>query len=76
MYAFDEVSATGKKILEFCAEPKGSREILEYLGLKDIKNLREHLKRLVSQDRLARTIPDKPSSRNQKYITVKENLKK
>ena len=65
------VNNTGKRILEFCEEPKGSREILEYLNLKDIKSLREQLKKLLDQGRLARTIPDKPNSRNQKYITIK-----
>ena len=65
------VNDTGKRILEFCEEPKGSREILEHLNLKDIKSLREQLKKLLKQGRLARTIPDKPNSRNQKYITIK-----
>lgn len=65
------VNETGRKILEYCIEPKGSREILEHLGLKDIKSLREQLKKLLDQGRIARTIPDKPNSRNQKYITIK-----
>ena len=65
------VNDTGKRILEFCEEPKGSREILEYLNLKDIKSLREQIKKLLDQGRLARTVPDKPNSRNQKYITIK-----
>ena len=65
------VSVTGQHIFEFCEEPKGSREILEYLKLKDIKSIREQLKKLLDQGRLARTIPDKPNSRNQKYITIK-----
>ncbi len=69
--SFAGASDTGRKILEFCEEPRGSREILEHLNLKDIGNLREQLKKLLNQGRLARTVPEKPNSRNQKYITIK-----
>ena len=68
---YNDVNETGKRILDYCSEPRNSREILEHLGLKDIKNLRAQLKKLLEQGRLARTIPDKPNSRNQKYITIK-----
>ena len=68
---YGDVNETGQRILDYCSEPRNSREILGYLGLKDIKNLREQLKKLLEQGRLARTIPDKPNSRNQKYITIK-----
>ena len=68
---FADVNDTGRKILEFCVAPKSSREILDHLNLKDIKNLRIQLKKLLDKGRLARTIPDKPNSKNQKYIAVK-----
>jgi len=42
--------------------------MLEY---KDKKTVRKYLKPLVEQGRLAMTIPDKPNSSNQKYVTVK-----
>ena len=64
------LSETGRRILQFCTEPKGSREIMEHLGLKDIKNIRDQLNRLLEQGRIARTIPDRPNSKNQKYITI------
>ena len=67
----DNLNVTGEKILTFCINPHSSHEIMEHLGLKDIKNIREHLKKLVEQGRLARTNPDKPNSSNQKYITIK-----
>ena len=69
--SFAEVNDTGRRILEFCEDPKSSREILNHLNLKDIKSLREQLKKLVEQGRIARTIPGKPNSKNQKYITIK-----
>ena len=68
---YDDTNEVGKKILAFCDEARSSKEILEYLELKDIKSLRIQLKKLLDQGRLARTIPDKPNSKNQKYITIK-----
>ena len=68
---YDNVSETGRKILEYCAEPHSSREIMDHLGLRDIKNIRDQINRLLSQGRIARTIPDKPNSKNQKYITIR-----
>ena len=59
------------KILEFSVEPRSLQEILTYLGLNDRKNLMVYINRLLEQGRIARTIPDKPSSKNQKYITIK-----
>ncbi len=58
-------------ILAFCASPKGILEIAEILGYKDKKTVRKYIKPMVEQGRLAMTIPDKPNSRNQKYVTVK-----
>ena len=60
-----------QKVLNFCLEPKSCKEILEYLSLKDRKNLGKQLKNLLEQGRLARTIPDKLHSKHQKYITIK-----
>ena len=60
-----------KYILEFCVTPKNVLEIADMLGLKEKKSVRRHIKPLVEQRRLAMTIPDKPNSKNQKYITIK-----
>lgn len=59
------------KILLFCVEPKGILEIAGFLGYKDKKTVRKYLRPLIEQGRIARTIPDSPSSRFQKYITIK-----
>lgn len=59
------------KIVAYCREARSVQEILVYCGLKDRKNLMGYIRRLLEQGRIARTIPDKPNSRNQKYITIK-----
>ena len=61
-----------EKILSFCQdEPKGILEIGEMLCYRDKKTIRKYLKPLLAAGRLAYTIPDKPTSRNQKYITAR-----
>ena len=58
-------------ILKFCHEPKSVLEIADYLGYKDKRSVRKHLNVLLSQGRISMTIPDKPNSSKQKYITIK-----
>lgn len=60
-----------EKVLQFCSEPKGILEICEYLGYKDKRSVRKIIDPLLELGRLAMTVPDKPNSRNQKYISIK-----
>ena len=60
-----------QKIIEFCSEPRGILEIADMLGYKDKKTVHKYLDPLLTQGRIARTILDKPNSKNQKYITIK-----
>lgn len=60
-----------ERILEFCKEPKGILEIGDMLHYKDKKTVRKYVKPLVEAGRLAMTIPDKPNSSLQKYVTIK-----
>ena len=57
-------------ILEFCHKPKTVLEIAGYLGYKDKRSVRKYLNVLLSQGRISMTIPDKPNSSKQKYITI------
>ena len=58
------------KILEFCKEPKTTKEIMAYLGLKDRRNFYiKYMRPLLDSGKLQMTIPDKPNTKNQKYIT-------
>ena len=60
-----------KRILEFCTSPRGILEIADMLWYKQKKSVRRYLKPLVEQGRLAMTIPDRPNSSSQKYVTVR-----
>jgi len=67
---------TQDKVIEFCAEPRSKAEIAEHCGFRSIKHLSDkYMKPLLNADLLAMTIPDKPNSRNQKYIAVKQGMK-
>lgn len=62
---------SAEDILQFCLTPKGILEIADYLNLKEKKSTRRHIKLLLENGRLAMTLPDRPNSKNQKYITIK-----
>ena len=60
------------KIIEFCNKEKNIFEIMEYVGYKNRTRFRrDHIKPLVEKGLLKMTIPDKPTSKNQKYISKK-----
>lgn len=59
-------------ILEFCSIPRSKAEITAHFGYKNKKGFaRNHLNILIEEGRLQMTIPDKPTSSKQKYVTVK-----
>ena len=63
--------ALSDKILAFCSIPHSKTEIANYCGYKNTKNFtKKYLRPLLDSGTLKMTIPDKPNSRNQKYITV------
>lgn len=62
---------TQDEILAFCAEPHSKAEIAEHCGYKNTKGFTlRYLKPLLERGQLRMTRPDKPNSRNQKYVTV------
>ena len=67
----DDPEVVKDRILEYCCEAKGILEIMKYIGYKDKKTVRKYLNSLLRKGQMAMTIPDKPTSRNQKYITIK-----
>lgn len=57
------------KILQYCKEPRSKSEITIFLGYKDARGVaRNHIKPLLQAGKLEMTIPDKPNSKNQKYV--------
>ena len=58
-------------ILEFCKVPRSVKEIMEYIGIKHRPTfVYGYLNLLLDGQKIQMTIPDKPKSRNQKYVTI------
>lgn len=58
-----------EKILQFCSSPRTKKEIASFCGYKDLRNFTlRYLNPLLASGQLKRTIPDKPNSKNQKYV--------
>lgn len=56
-------------LLDFCVVPRTRKEMQDFCGIKTEKYFREKIiKPMLTEGLLKRTIPDKPNSRNQKYI--------
>ncbi len=59
-----------EEILKLCKTVKSLKEITQYFGYKDVYKFKNnYINKLIEQDKLQMTIPDKPKSRNQKYIS-------
>ena len=59
-----------ERLLEFCISPRTRKEMQEFIGIAS----REHFNKallapLLESGQLRMTIPDKPNSRNQKYVS-------
>jgi ATP-dependent DNA helicase RecG len=68
-----ELGEKEKKILDFCKEPKSSREILDFIGVSyHSKNVNKFVSTLVDAGYLYYTIPEQISHRNQKYFTIEK----
>jgi len=57
------------RILSYCTEPRSRIDIQLFVGLKDKNHfLKNYLNPLVESGKLKMTVPDKPNSKNQKYV--------
>ncbi len=64
------------KVLIFCRSPKKASEIQKLLGKKHRETfLKNYLKPLLASGWIVRTIPDKPTSRNQRYVITEKGEK-
>ena len=58
-------------LVEFCVVPRSKTEMMKHLGLVNANHFRKaYLKPLLDSGQLVMTIPDKPNSRNQKYVAA------
>ena len=64
-----------EQILTFCAVPHSKAEIAEHCGYKNTKGFtKRYLRPLLDNGQLQMTIPDKPRSQHQKYVTVQKSM--
>ena len=62
------------RILDFCREAKSTKEIFLFLGKKyTYRAAKRVLHPLVEKGLLVRTVPDRPTSKNQRYIATKHS---
>ncbi len=74
MQATVQATMQAGKVLKFCIEPRSRSEIQSYLDLKNRDYFRKKiLNPLIKEWKLALTVPYKPKSPKQRYITRSEN---
>ena len=60
-----------QSILEFCVTEKSKQEICSFVGYKNLTYFtRKYLKPLILNGQLKMTVPNKPNSKSQRYITT------
>jgi len=70
------VDETLLSVLSFCIKPKTRDEIFIHINLfNNSKNYNKYLKPIIEFGWLNLTLPEKPTSKNQKYITAKHACK-
>ena len=60
-------------LLEFCMVPRARYEIQTFMGLKNRSHfVKEYLTPLLGESLLEMTLPNKSTSRNQRYVTTQK----
>ncbi|MBF0387931.1 MAG: putative DNA binding domain-containing protein [Candidatus Omnitrophica bacterium] len=58
-------------VVKFCVEPRSFKEIMEHLGLRNrVYVFKDYVSPLVDEGLIALTIPEKPKSPRQRYLTT------
>jgi len=71
--AGDQVNDQVTRVIKICSVPKTRGEILNDLGLKNhYDNYYRYIKPAIQKEWIKMTIPDKPRSRNQKYVITEK----
>ena len=64
-----KLAVSEEQILELCKTEKSLKEIAQHFGYKDVYKFKNnYINPLLKQNKIQMTIPDKPKSRNQKYV--------
>ena len=72
--ATPQATPQAEQILTFCVTARTRNEIAEHFGVKDPKFFaKKHIKPLLESGALRMTIPNKPTSPAQKYVTVESH---
>ena len=72
--ATPQATPQAEQILTFCTTARTRNEIAEHFGVKDPKFFaKKHIKPLLESGALRMTIPNKPTSPAQKYVTVERH---
>jgi ATP-dependent DNA helicase RecG len=67
----DALTEKDQLVIRYCKKPRSAEEIMNKLGLKNVSpNRRRYITRLVSMGLLAKTIPEKATSKSQKYVAL------
>lgn len=75
--ATTEATTQADKLFLFCKTPKSRIDIQEHLGFKNNEYFRKSiLNPLIVSGQIAMTLPDKPTSPNQKFYTAQPSDKK
>jgi ATP-dependent DNA helicase RecG len=64
------VTKKDQKVLDFCSEPRSRQEIAKMLDVDEYYAARRYIKPLVGAGALMMTLPDKPRSKDQRYVRV------
>lgn len=66
---YDGAQDKVQKLLDFCDVPQIKQEIMEYMGFSSKRQFNErYMKPLLESGELVMTVPDKPKSKNRKYV--------
>ena len=72
--AYSEQDSEQDKFLKFLETPKTKKEISEFLGISSLRYLKEaYVENLMEAKKIKMTIPNKPTSKNQRYVIVNKD---
>lgn len=67
----DENISVEDRIISFCTTPRSRKEIADYLGMKTVVyTYSKYIEPLIKANKLGLTIPEKPTSKFQKYYKI------